>query len=101
MMLGGVICGYWATGRMQAATAPARVMTMDSTEAKMGLSMKKCENMAGPPVGHLAPAGWRGAAPGGLRVNSLLRGDSGVWGGSCIVGCTCALARTFCIPLMM
>src|SRR2546421_620487 len=47
MMLGGVICGYWATGRLQAATAPARVITIDSTEAKIGRSMKKCENMPG------------------------------------------------------
>ena len=31
MMLGGVIGGYCATGRLTTATAPARVMTMDST----------------------------------------------------------------------
>src|SRR5437867_4501609 len=46
MMLGGVICGYWATGKLTTATAPARVMTMDRTDAKIGRSMKKCENMA-------------------------------------------------------
>ena len=45
MMLGGVIGGYWASGRLNAATAPARVMTIDSTEAKIGRSMKKCENI--------------------------------------------------------
>src|SRR5213079_3062150 len=45
-MLGGVIGGYCATGRVTAATAPARVMTIDSTAAKIGRSMKKCENMA-------------------------------------------------------
>ena len=48
MMLGGVICGYWASGRLKTATAPARVMTIDSTEAKIGRSMKKCENTATP-----------------------------------------------------
>src|SRR5712692_3266636 len=45
MMLGGVICGYWATGRLMAATAPANVMTTESTAAKIGRSMKKCENI--------------------------------------------------------
>src|SRR5690348_16847375 len=54
MMLGGVICGYCATGRFTTATAPARVMTSDSTDAKIGRSIKKCENMVafeeGPPA---------------------------------------------------
>src|SRR5207247_8068248 len=45
MMLGGVIWGYWATGSEIPATAPARVMTIDNTEAKIGRSIKKCENM--------------------------------------------------------
>jgi hypothetical protein len=45
MMLGGVIWGYWATGRLTTATAPAKVMTIDSTEAKIGRLMKKCENI--------------------------------------------------------
>src|SRR6478752_2748399 len=42
-MVGGVTSGYWATGRVTRATAPARVMTMDRTEAKIGRSMKKRE----------------------------------------------------------
>src|SRR5262245_61769727 len=37
--------GYWATGRTIRAIAPARVMTIDRTEAKIGRSMKKCEIM--------------------------------------------------------
>ena len=41
--VGGVTSGYWATGSDRAATAPASVMTIDSTEAKIGRSMKKCE----------------------------------------------------------
>src|SRR4051812_6055690 len=45
MMLGGVMGGYCASGRLNTETAPARVMTMDSTVAKMGRSMKKRENM--------------------------------------------------------
>ena len=42
---GGVICGYWAIGSEQIARPPGRVMTMDSTDAKIGRSMKKCEIM--------------------------------------------------------
>src|SRR3954454_14994634 len=45
MMDGGAIGGYWATGRRRAATPPARVMTIESTAAKIGRRMKKCENM--------------------------------------------------------
>src|SRR5579884_2620506 len=41
--VGGVTSGYCATGRLRSAIAPANVMTMDSTEAKIGRSMKKCE----------------------------------------------------------
>src|SRR6266446_2698500 len=44
-MVGGVICGYWAMGRVHTAIPPARVITMDSTAAKIGRSMKKRENM--------------------------------------------------------
>src|SRR4051794_29351000 len=39
-MVGGVMGGYWASGRLTRAMAPARVMTMDSTVAKIGRSMK-------------------------------------------------------------
>src|SRR6266849_9642503 len=46
MMLGGVICGYWATGSVGIATNPVRTMTMDSTAAKIGRLMKKRENTA-------------------------------------------------------
>jgi hypothetical protein len=50
MMLGGVIRGYCATGRVNTATAPVNVMTMDRTAAKIGRSMKKRENNAGHPL---------------------------------------------------
>src|SRR6267143_5376143 len=45
MMLGGVIGGYWASGKLGMATSPASAITIDSTEAKIGRSMKKCENI--------------------------------------------------------
>ena len=48
-MLGGVICGYCAIGSVQTATPPASVMTIDSTVAKIGRSMKKRENKVRPP----------------------------------------------------
>src|SRR5258708_20001783 len=48
MMLGGVICGYCASGKLKAATAPARVMTIDSTAAEIGGRIKKCENTRSP-----------------------------------------------------
>jgi len=36
LTVGGVISGYWAIGRVKAATPPAMTMTMDNTEAKIG-----------------------------------------------------------------
>src|SRR5713101_825192 len=44
---GGVIWGYCATGSEKSAMVPVRVMTTDTTTAKMGRSMKNRENMAG------------------------------------------------------
>ena len=40
---GGVIRGYWATGRKNSAIPPISVMTTDNTVAKTGRSMKKRE----------------------------------------------------------
>src|SRR5262245_32343434 len=44
-MVGGVMSGYCATGSENSATLPARVTMIDSTEAKIGWSMKKRVNM--------------------------------------------------------
>lgn len=41
---GGVIWGYCAIGSQVRAIAPVSVMTTETTVAKMGRSMKKCEN---------------------------------------------------------
>src|ERR1051325_734907 len=42
--VGGVISGYCAIGSANKAILPASVMTIDSTQAKIGRSMKKREN---------------------------------------------------------
>src|SRR5579884_2230625 len=55
MMLGGVIAGYWATGKLMTATTPASVITIDITDAKIGRRMKKCESIATPPEVHVQP----------------------------------------------
>src|SRR5215468_11000946 len=43
LMIGGAISGYWATGRRANATAPRITNTIETTAAKIGRSMKKCE----------------------------------------------------------
>ena len=43
--VGGETGGYCASGRLNTASPPASVMTIDSTVAKIGRSMKNRENM--------------------------------------------------------
>src|SRR6202521_2567302 len=43
LMMGGAISGYCATGRRMKVTPPRMRMTIATTEAKIGRSMKKCE----------------------------------------------------------
>src|SRR5215475_12526814 len=43
LMIGGAISGYCATGRRENATAPRITNTTETTEAKIGRSIKKCE----------------------------------------------------------
>src|ERR1700730_3425125 len=47
VMVGGAISGYCATGRRANATPPRITNTIESTEAKIGRSMKKCEMRMG------------------------------------------------------
>ena len=44
MTVGGAICGNIAIGRVKSARPPARVITIERTEAKIGRSMKKRVN---------------------------------------------------------
>ena len=39
MTWGGASAGYWATGMVGMATAPARIRTSEQTEARMGRRM--------------------------------------------------------------
>src|SRR3954462_10273395 len=69
LMPGGAISGYCATGRRVKATAPRITITIETTAAKIGRSMKKCEIRM--PV-RLLCLGLRAGRPGGRR---LLRRD--------------------------
>src|SRR4029079_15372256 len=71
LMTGGAISGYCATGRRVKATAPRITITIDTTAAKIGRSMKKCEIRI--PV-CLLRLGLRTGRPGG-RCARLLRRD--------------------------
>src|SRR5438105_3098926 len=100
MMLGGVICGYCASGRLPAATNPDKKMMIDSTAAKIGRRIKKCENILVLREGsfywshttyptyktHQAPVFFLPEALGGF-------------GGSCTVASTSLFAFTRCMPL--
>src|SRR6516162_4166965 len=47
-MVGGVISGYWAIGRLTADISPTRTMTIEMTQAKTGRSMKKRASTSSP-----------------------------------------------------
>src|SRR5205814_8141686 len=48
LITGGAISGYCATGRREKLTAPTMTKTIDTTAAKIGRSMKKCEMRIAP-----------------------------------------------------
>src|SRR5512141_469201 len=68
VMVGGAISGYCATGSRKNATPPRITNTIETTEAKIGRLIKKCEMRIGFGQGYfddgggLAPCG--DAAPG-------------------------------------
>src|SRR5262249_60670937 len=71
--VGGAISGYWAMGSVNRAMVPARVMTIDSTEAKIGRLMKKRENTLQPHTSHTPPPRGRGRP----RFSPLPAGERG------------------------
>src|SRR3954454_19405571 len=72
--VGGATSGYCAIGSCVSATAPTIRITIDSTLAKMGRSMKKWEITGTPPQRLLLRRcrGWRGLSRG-RRTNRLDR----------------------------
>src|ERR1700683_2036873 len=64
LMIGGAISGYCATGSRENDTPPRITNTIETTAAKIGRSMKKCEMrivLASPRLGFVPPFGfcWR------------------------------------------
>ncbi len=53
---GRAMSGYWATGRLKIDSTPAIMMTMATTQAKIGRSIKKRDSM-GPVL--IAPRRWK------------------------------------------
>src|SRR6266446_10157954 len=43
LMIGGAMSGYWATGSRENDTAPRMTKTIETTAAKIGRSIKKCD----------------------------------------------------------
>src|SRR5215472_15196328 len=60
LICGGAMSGYWATGRKAIERAPASMITMAMTQAKIGRSMKK-RDMALRPAAALPPLTRRAA----------------------------------------
>ena len=68
VMVGGAISGYCATGSRKNATPPRITNTIETTEAKIGRSIKKCEMRIGFGRGYFGVCGGlapcAGTAPG-------------------------------------
>ncbi len=63
LMIGGAISGYCATGRRKNETPPRMTNTIDTTAAKIGRSMKKCEMRIARSVSLAGGVGGRRAWP--------------------------------------
>src|SRR5215468_4197529 len=73
VMIGGAISGYCATGRRTNATVPRITNTIETTAAKIGRSMKKCEmRIRAAPIAESVPD-LRPDRLGGRRAALLLR----------------------------
>src|SRR5262245_17192051 len=68
-MVGGTTSGYWATGSSNHATMPRMIVTIESTAAKIGRSMKKRASTSAAPGG----GGGRGGRVGRLDGHVLRR----------------------------
>src|SRR4051812_1766308 len=77
LMTGGAISGYCATGNREKATAPRITMTIETTEAKIGRSMKKCDIRMPPGPTNSRILGLRASRDRGSAL--LLRRDLHIW----------------------
>src|SRR5580698_1518773 len=59
LITGGAISGYWAIGSRENDTPPRITNTMETTAAKIGRSMKKCERRISLRLGFVRPLGRR------------------------------------------
>src|SRR5882757_10420418 len=73
---GGAISGYCAKGSRVTATAPTITSTIDTTAAKIGRSMKKCDRRIS--VGPRLRGGGRGALPVRRDLGAGARADQAV-----------------------
>src|SRR6185437_7137180 len=70
LICGGAMSGYWATGRKAIDRAPASMITMAMTQAKIGRSMKKRDMALGPAAALPRGSGRaRGRRTGGNRAH--------------------------------
>src|ERR1700686_1382282 len=76
LMIGGAISGYCAIGRRENDTMPRITNTIETTAAKIGRSMKKCEMRIGarPLILHLRAGRLRGGSAALLLRLHLLSG---------------------------
>jgi hypothetical protein len=69
LIVGGAISGYCATGRLTKLTSPSSTMMIETTEAKIGRSMKKCD--MGNAAPYFAADGVPAGAPGGRSPSAI------------------------------
>ena len=75
VMVGGAISGYCAIGSRKNATPPRITNTIETTEAKIGRSMKKCEMRIGCGRGYFGFCGGLVPRRRGARFALFLRRD--------------------------
>src|ERR1700719_2135590 len=68
LMIGGAISGYCATGSRENDTPPRITNTIETTAAKIGRAMKKCEMRIYPPSPCRGEVAAQSAAGGGITA---------------------------------
>src|ERR1700693_638926 len=86
LMIGGAISGYWATGSLENDTAPRMTKTIDTTAAKIGRLMKKCEIRISRPQSALMVLAALAASASACGLPGDLAGGAPSLGGALLVG---------------